>query len=113
MEVDSYLANETKGASDGLEFISPEFYGSSFINKFEEEYGHKPGIPAGQAYDATNILISFLEEHEEPEEILQKMEQFTNYKGASGDIVITSDHKTLLPTAIFKLNQGSAQKIEQ
>ena len=58
IEVDCYLAGETKPRSDGLEFIAPDFYTSEFMEKFQNRYGEKPGIPAGQAYDAANILFS-------------------------------------------------------
>ncbi len=112
IEIDFYLANETKQFSDGLQFISPESYGEGFIKKFENKYGEKPGIPAGQAYDAANILFSFLEKSSDKNGILKQMENFKEYNGASGKIIITSDNKTLLPTAIFELQNGEAVKIK-
>ena len=112
IEVDSYLASETKQFSNGLQFISPESYAEDFITKFEEIYDKKPGIPAGQAYDATKILLSFLEKSLDKLDVLKAMENFERYEGASGEIVLTADHKTLLPTAIFELQDGEAIKIK-
>src|SRR3989344_133285 len=112
IEVDNYLASQTKGAADGLQFIAPDFYTSDFATKFENRYHEKPGIPAGQAYDAANILLKFLESGEPKEAILEKMRQIKEYDGASGLIKFTADGKTLLPTAIFDLQDGNIVKIQ-
>jgi len=111
IEVDSYLAGETKEFSDGIQFIAPSFYADTFITKFEERYGQKPGIPAGQAYDATMILLQLLKETKNKEEIIKKMEELQEYTGVSGRIEITSDHRTLLPTAIFEVQKGEIVKL--
>ena len=111
IEVDSYLADETKQFSNGLKFISPESYRSNFITKFETKYNQKPGIPAGQAYDATNILLSFLEETQDKIEIINMMENLNEYEGVSGNIIITEDNTTLFPTAIYELKNGESTKI--
>ena len=102
IEVDNYLAGETEGTANGLQFIAPDFYTSDFATKFENRYHEKPGIPAGQAYDAANILLKFLESGEPKEAILEKMRQIKEYDGASGLIQFTDDGKTLLPTAICR-----------
>ena len=112
IEVDSYLANETKSISSGLRFIAPDFYTSDFMKKFEEKYGQKPGIPAGQAYDAMNILISLLAQAKNKEGMLDLMAKLENYKGVSGNIVLTEDHKTLFPTAVFEIQDGQFVKVE-
>ncbi len=111
IEVDSYLAGETKEFSDGIQFIAPGFYADAFITKFEERYGQKPGIPAGQAYDATMILLQLLKDTKNKEEVIKKMEQFQGYIGVSGQIEITPDHRTLLPTAMFAVQKGEIVKL--
>jgi len=110
IEVDAYLASETKEFSEGMEFIAPDFYADVFIKKFEQQYGQKPGIPAGQAYDATTILLTFFKEGKSKEKVIQQMEQLKKYEGVSGDITITKEHKTLLPTAIFEIQKGEIVK---
>lgn len=111
IEIDSYLASETAPFSDGLRFISPKFYTDEFIEEFEMNYEHKPGIPAGQAYDAMNILMNFLNDND-IDKVLVAMDEFKEYDGVSGKIVITEDNKTLFDTAIFELQNGEAVVVE-
>ena len=111
IEVDQYLAGETKNASNGLQFIAPDFYATDFVARFEAKYKEKPGIPAGQAYDAANILLSFFEKASSKEEVLEEMRKIEEYNGASGLIQFTKENKTILPTAIFELRDGNAVKI--
>ncbi len=112
IEVDAYLAGETKQLSNGLRFIAPDFYASDFIRVFEQKYNQKPGIPAGQAYDATHILASLLSGKRSSAEVLKAMENFKSYRGVSGEIVVTDQRHTLLPTAIFELQNGEAVRLE-
>ena len=112
IEIDEYLANESRVFSSGLRFISPDLYRESFRGMYEEEYGEKSNIPAGQSYDAMNILISLLKENSTREEILEAMRNFKEYVGVSGVITMTEDHKTFLPTAIFELQDGVISKIQ-
>ncbi len=112
IEVDPYLAGETKGNSDGMVFIAPDFYGDAFVDDFESRYGEKPGIPAGQAYDAAMLLFDLLDESRDKGVVLQKMEDLDKYEGVSGEITFTENHKTLLPTALFELRDGEATKIK-
>ncbi|MBI2617912.1 penicillin-binding protein activator [Candidatus Kaiserbacteria bacterium] len=106
IEVDSYLATEAKDYIEGLEFITPESYSNNFIEKFEREYGIKPGIPAGQAYDATILLLDLLRQEGPREKIIKTMENLESYEGVSGAIEWTKDNRTILPTAIFKIQDG-------
>ena len=39
------------------------------------------------------------------------MEELQEYTGVSGRIEITSDHRTLLPTAIFEVQKGEIVKL--
>lgn len=113
IEVDQYLVDETKPLSEGLQFIGPDFYVGDFTNRFETEYGQKPGIPAGQAYDAANILLSFFEKYGNyRQRIIQAMKEFKSYDGVSGRIEITQEHRTLFPTAIFEIKDGKIVKVE-
>lgn len=112
IEVDTYLAHETKGYADGLQFIAPGFYSENFIRIFNEKYKINPGIPAGQSYDSMHILLSLLSQNKTKGDIIAAMERFRNYEGASGTITITDDYRTLMPTAIFELQNGEIVKVK-
>lgn len=113
IEVDSYLAGETKPRSNGIEFIAPDFYTSDFMEKFQDRYGEKPGIPAGQAYDAANILFSLIVKEKTADGIIGEMREIKSFSGVSGSIEFTDDNKTLFPTAIFIVQDGTVKKLEQ
>jgi len=111
IEIDESLANESNEFTSGLQFISSDSYKESFRKKYEETYGEKSNIPAGQSYDAMNILISFLRKNSTREDMLEAMEEFKEYDGVSGKIRMTDDHKTIIPTAIYELDNGNIKKI--
>jgi len=112
IEVDDYLAGQTHEWTQGLQFIAPDFYTSDFMNAFKAKYGVAPGLPAGQAYDAANILFSFLDRGESQSNILQEMKNFHEYNGVSGELQVTPDGRTLLPTALFEIEAtGTIQRI--
>ena len=112
IEVDSWLSEETKDFNNGLQFIAPHLYSDEFVSKFEGAYGHKPGMPAGQAYDAMKILLELLATHDDKENIFDAMEAIQTYDGVAGTIEFTDDHRTLFPTAIFELQDGEAIKVQ-
>ena len=112
IEVDDYLAGETSGSSDGLQFIAPDYYSQAFIKKFTDAYGQAPGLPAGQSYDAAQILFSFLQKGAGQESILSSMKSFTGYEGVSGQLTIGSDGRTTLPTALFEVDKGKVNRIQ-
>jgi branched-chain amino acid transport system substrate-binding protein len=112
IEADDYLASQSYSWTKGLQFIAPDFYTSDFIATFKSAYGEVPGLPAGQAYDASNILFSFLKKSTKQSDILNAMAAFTSYDGVSGPIQITSDGTTLMPTAIFEIGAtGTIQRV--
>lgn len=114
IEVDDYLANETYGWSKGIKFISPDLYTGEFTKKFESLYGTKPGLPAGQSYDAAHILFSILRENgTDKQRVLQAMRDFKSHEGVSGALKILPDGRTSLPTAIFEIGEkGVITKVE-
>lgn len=112
IEVDDYLAGETSKWTSGLQFIAPDYYSSDFIKKFTDKYGIAPGLPAGQSYDAANILFSFLKKSTKQADILEAMKNFKEYNGASGKLTITEDGRSHLPLAIFQLNSGKVSKVQ-
>ena len=111
-EVDSYLADQTKNLSDGLQFIAPDFYTSDFVTEFNNRFNEKPGIPAGQAYDAANILFSFVTKYKNTTDILQVMSDFKKYNGVSGQIEVTPEQRIVFPTAIFELRNGDIVRLQ-
>lgn len=112
IEVDDYLAGETSKWSSGLRFIAPDYYSADFVEKFTGRFGTAPGLPAGQSYDAANVLFSFLKQGQEKKDVLALMKKFDSYKGVSGELSITPDGRTHLPLAIFELRGGKVAKIE-
>lgn len=111
IEVDDYLAKETAGWTSGLDFIAPDYYKDDFIKAFETKFGRAPGLPAGQSYDAANILFSFLKQSSDQKNMLEAMKNFTNYTGVSGELTIASDGRTYLPTALFELKNGQITRL--
>ncbi len=103
IEIDEYLAGETFGVSKGLEFIAPDFYSTDFVENFKKLHAITPGMPAGQAYDATNLLFSLLQKSTDTKEVLEYMKNTKEYTGVSGALHISEDGRTKLPTAIFMI----------
>ncbi len=114
IEVDDYLAGETYGWSKGLQFIAPDLYTTNFVTKFTDTYGTKPGLPAGQSYDATNILFTLIDKvGTDKEALLGAMKEFKSYDGVAGKLKILSDDRTSLPSAIFEIGEkGVIQKVQ-
>jgi branched-chain amino acid transport system substrate-binding protein len=113
IEIDDYLAGETSGWTNGLRFIAPDYYRADFVKMFEDKFGQAPGLPAGQAYDATNVLFSFLKQGTSQGEIIEAMKNFKNYDGVSGKLEIASDGRPYLPTALFELQNGKVVRLEE
>jgi len=111
IEVDDYLAGQTAGWVSDLKFIAPDYYTSGFIADFKNKYGSTPGLPAGQSYDAANILFSFLKESTDQSGILQQMKNFSKYDGVSGQVQVDPQGRTILPTALFQLKGGKVERI--
>lgn len=112
IEIDTYLADQTKTFHNGLQFISPDFYTPDFTQKFEEKYKEKPSLPAGQTYDATSILLSILKRTTNPEEILSEMANLKKWDGVSGEINFTDTHRAIFPLSIFELRNGEINRIK-
>ncbi|MEK7390570.1 MAG: penicillin-binding protein activator [Patescibacteria group bacterium] len=111
IEVDSYFAEQTADKIDSMQFIAPDFYSSDFMKKFEQKYSVRPGIPAGQAYDSANLLLSVLEKSDNPQEAIESFSKMTSYQGVSGNIQFMPDGKTFLPTALFDLKKGEISRV--
>ncbi len=88
-------------------FISSEPYAPEFIQIYEETYNVPISIPAGQSYDATNILLSLLERTGNNRELIAYMKSFSEYEGISGRIYIDEEGNTKMQTAIYALENGS------
>ncbi len=110
IEVDDYLAGETSKWSSGLQFIAPDYYSSNFIDIYKNKYSMPPGIPAGQSYDATKILFSLLKEKQS--DTLTAMKNFKQYSGVSGELRISPEGRTYLPTALFQIDAGKISRVK-
>lgn len=110
IEVDDYLAGETSKWSSGLQFIAPDYYSSNFVDTYKNKYGMAPGIPSGQSYDATKILFSLLKEKQS--DTLMAMKNFKQYNGVSGELRISPEGRTYLPTALFQIDAGKISRVE-
>lgn len=112
IEVDEYLAYESKNYSNNLIFISPDLYIGNFTEKYFKVYNEKPTIPAGQAYDSAKILFSIFEKTTNKEEIILNFSKLKEYNGASGKIKFENE-KTKMPLAIYKITNGEIEKIKE
>jgi len=112
IEVDDYLAGQTSNLINDLQFIAPDYYTGNFIQDFKTKYGTVPGMPAGQSYDAANILFSFLAKSDKQSDILQEMKDFKSYNGVSGQLQVGSDGRTTLPMALFDLKKGVVSRVQ-
>jgi branched-chain amino acid transport system substrate-binding protein len=110
IEVDDYLATETYKWSNDLHFISPNYYSESFINRFKNRYGVVPGVPTGQAYDSVWVLFNVIGKNKQ--DTLDNIKNFKSYDGVSGKFSIDAYGRGSLPLAIFKINNGKIEKVE-
>jgi branched-chain amino acid transport system substrate-binding protein len=111
IEVDSSLADQTKGYVPDIKFIAPDFYTSDFVTLFKNTYNKEPGIPAGQAYDAASLLLSDIASSSNPSDILQDFETRTSYDGISGHISFTPQGQTIMPTGLFDIKDGVITRV--
>ena len=120
IEVDDYLAGQTSSWVKDLQFIAPDYYTSSFTQDFKGAYGTAPGLPAGQSYDATNLLFQLImspgvyssDEVSLRQNIVSVMSRVTEYDGVSGQLEIAPDGRTTLPTALFDLKKGTITRVQ-
>lgn len=111
IEVDDYLAKQTNPYTNNLEFIAPDIYTSSFVKKYEKTYNTKITIPAGQVYDATNILLDALKKSTKKENILKYFQNIKEYNGVSGKIKF-KNNQTTMSMAIYKIENGDISRIK-
>lgn len=111
IEVDDYLAEQTAGWIADMRFIAPDYYSNGFVQKFKARFNIAPGLPAGQAYDAANVLFSLLQQSTDRQAILAAMKNFKGYSGVSGELTVEADGRTTLPTALFELKKGAVTRL--
>jgi len=106
IEIDTHLSGETNPYSNGLQFISPEFYTEDFVTEFMERYGQAPSLPAGQSFDAMSLALSIAGPASSRSEILEEMEDIREYTGTSGTITFNDRHLASFPLNIFEIQDG-------
>ncbi len=111
IEVDNYLAAQSVGWVRDIKFIAPDYYTTDFVKKFKTKYAAAPGLPAGQAYDAANLLFSLLKKSTNKNDVLNEMKNFKQYDGVSGELTVATDGRTALPTALFELKAGEVVRV--
>lgn len=111
IEIDDYLAEQSAESGEGIAFISLERYEGDFCARYEERFSQKCSIPAGQAYDAANLLLDYLEEDPSGESLVESFRSLSSYEGVSGTILI-ENHSTLMPTALYEIRDGGIVRIE-
>jgi branched-chain amino acid transport system substrate-binding protein len=112
IEIDTNLASQTKGFSDGLQFISPNFYTTDFVDRYEKKYGEKPTLPSGQAYDAAMLALKTLSENGGRNSVLTAMKNIKTYEGVSGTVTFDGAHRATFPLSIFEIQKGTITKIK-
>ncbi|HEY0908394.1 MAG TPA: penicillin-binding protein activator [Candidatus Paceibacterota bacterium] len=111
IEIDDYLAGETKDFVREVLAINPENYSSDFSAAFEKRYGVRPGMPAGHAFDAANLLLENIAKDSSKESVFNDFKTRSSYKGVSGEITFTPDGKTLFPTALYRISDGKIERV--
>ncbi|MFA6432231.1 MAG: penicillin-binding protein activator [Candidatus Paceibacterota bacterium] len=111
IEIDEYLAGETKNFVSEMLAINPDRYQSGFSEKFEKRYGTKPGMPSGHAYDAVSLLLSSIAKDSDPKSVLEDFRTRTSYEGVSGLVEFTADGRTLFPTALYQIKGGVLNRV--
>ncbi len=112
-EVDTHMVEETKGLSDGLQFISPNFYTTDFVTRYQAAYGDKPTLPAGQAYDATALALKlFVDNNGDRTAILNAMKNLKSYGGVSGQVTFDDTYRATFPLHIFEVQNGEINQIK-
>ncbi len=118
IEIDNYLAGETKPYSDNMQFISPAFYTPDFVEKYKEKHNEEPTIPSGQAHDAMALALSLIpkafseDSNEFRGNLLKEMEELREFDGVSGKIVFSTEHRATFPLNIFEIKDGVIGKIK-
>jgi len=113
IEIDNWLAENSKELDINVEFVLTQKYSDEFAKKYKQTYGKEVSVPAGQAYDATKILIELIRKSEnENRLLLDVFKEFKEYDGISGKIQITKDNKTIFPFVIYKLHKGEVVEIQ-
>lgn len=113
IEIDEYLAGETKSFGPEVYAVGPEAYSDGFSAKFEKKYGTKPGMPAGHAYDAARLLLENISKHgKDREAVLENMKTITSFDGTSGLVEFTPDGRTVFPTALFHIKDGKITRVQ-
>lgn len=112
IEIDEYLAQESASYSTGTQFIAPDTVLEDFQKRYETRWGTRSTIPAGQTYDAMMVLFDALRADPSSSGLLEYFREFHQYSGASGLIIMDEQHRTLLPTAIYELKNGSVIRLE-
>ena len=112
LEIDEYLAGETKTYVPELLFASPESYTPSFIADYTAAYDTAPSLPAGQMYDATRILTTMLRNSTDRQSIITQLEELHTFEGASGTLSVTAQNQTVLPLALYLLHNGTITRVQ-
>lgn len=91
ISVDQSTVDASKGAYEGMEFLTFLTPTKDFQEKYETTYGKNMDIGADTAYDAVMMLAKAMRDtnSNEPDTVAQYLAEITNYSGASGEL--TSD----------------------
>ncbi len=112
IEVDSSMLQETQPYSNGLRFISPEFFTDAYVTAFQQLAGSKPNIPSGQTYDAMSILLSIMPTAVDRADAVQKMSTLGSFDGASGHITFSTDRQATFPVNIFEAQGADIVRVK-
>jgi ABC-type branched-subunit amino acid transport system substrate-binding protein len=109
------LTNEllSERASDGLIFSYPEInFKNSIIEKFQLDYGYKPGSFAAESIDLCDLLINAAESGKySRDEVLQYVRNFT-FTGAFNSIHFDEYCRADYDFRLMKVHNGSFEEIE-
>ena len=83
-------------------------YSEQFIEEFERKYGKKPNMVIAEAYEATEILLKALEK---TKNLSSYFDNFKEYEGIFGKIVIDKERQAHFPLAVVEIKNGEKKQI--
>ncbi len=111
---DSGALEELAGAKENLSRIyftnhyapgEPSLEG--FADKFEQKYGYYPGSYSALGYDAAKLLFWAIEtEGEQPQEILQALEEMDSFSGVTGEFSFDENHNAVKKVQLNGIENG-------
>jgi len=110
--IDQDTIDDTRGAYEGLEFLTSLTPTDTFKQRYETEFGTAIDIGAASAYDAVMMIAQAMEETGSTDPVVLKdyMGRIKTVKGVSGDLTADGKGGFTKPFTLMKVIDGKMQK---